>query len=93
MLISAVQQSDLVIHMHSVLFRVLFHSGLSQDVEYSSLWSTVGLVYPSYIEQFASANPKRPVLPSATTLFENHQSVAYVCESVCFVNKFSCVIF
>ena len=43
-LISAVQQSDSVIHtcMYlDMLFHVLFHYGLSQDIEYSSLYYTV----------------------------------------------------
>ena len=40
-LISAVQQSDSVIHTY-VLFHVLFHNGLSQYIEWSSLCSTVG---------------------------------------------------
>ena len=38
-LISSVQQSDSVIY---ILFHILFHSGLSQDVEYSPLCYTVG---------------------------------------------------
>ena len=40
-LISAVQKSDSVIHIY-VLFHILFHYGLSQDIEYSSLCFTVG---------------------------------------------------
>ena len=40
-----------------ILLHVLFHYGLSQDIEYSSLCNTVGLVvYPSYIYQFASVS-------------------------------------
>ena len=39
MLISAIQQSDSVI---DILFHILFHFGLSQDIEYSSLCYTVG---------------------------------------------------
>ena len=41
MLVSAVQQSDLVIHVY-VLFPILFHFRLLQDIEYSSLCYTVG---------------------------------------------------
>ena len=40
-LISAVQQSDSVIHI-CILFLILFHYGLSQDIESSSLCYTVG---------------------------------------------------
>ena len=52
-LIAAVEQSDSVTHTHThththtyVLFHVLFHYGLSQDSEYSSLCYTVGLYCP-----------------------------------------------
>ena len=40
-LISAVHQSDSVIHIY-ILFHILFHYGLSQDIGYSSLCYTVG---------------------------------------------------
>ena len=40
-LITAVQQSDLVVHTY-IFLHILFHYGLSQDVEYSSLWYKVG---------------------------------------------------
>ena len=40
MLISAVQQSDSVIHMY-ILFHILSHYDLSEDIEYSSLCYTV----------------------------------------------------
>ena len=41
-LIPAVQQSDSVIHIHALFFYILFHDGLSWDIEYSSLCCTVG---------------------------------------------------
>ena len=41
-LISAAQQSDSVIHVIYILFHILFHYGISQDIEYSSLCYTVG---------------------------------------------------
>ena len=40
LLISAKQQNDAVIHICS--FNILFHYGLLQDIEYSSLGYTVG---------------------------------------------------
>ena len=40
-LITAVQQSDPIKYIY-ILFHVLFHCGLSQDIEYSSLSCTVG---------------------------------------------------
>jgi len=45
LLISAVEQSDSVIHyiyIHIHFFYILFHYGLSQNIEYSSLCYTVG---------------------------------------------------
>ena len=45
MLISTVQQSDSVIHIYiytHIIIHALFHDGLSQDTEYSSLCYTVG---------------------------------------------------
>ena len=48
-LITAVQQSDIVIHIYTVFVNILFHYGLSQDIEYSSQCSTEGpIVYLSY---------------------------------------------
>ena len=40
-LISAVQQSDSVIHIYTFFFNILFHYGLSQEIGYSSLCYTV----------------------------------------------------
>ena len=47
--VSGVQQSDSVIHGHTrahvcihILFQILFHYSLSQDIDYSSLCYTVG---------------------------------------------------
>ena len=52
-LISSVQQGDSVIHMYvCILFHILFHYVLSQDIEYSSLCYTVGTcclsIYPVF---------------------------------------------
>ena len=42
-LVSSVQQSDLVIHVHvSILFQILFPFRLLQNIEQSSLCYTVG---------------------------------------------------
>ena len=71
-LISAIQQSDSVIN---ILFHTLFHYGLSQDVEYSSLRYAVGTCL-SILYMVASANPGLPVLGSYTSLtLGNHKSV------------------
>ena len=45
MLISAVHQSDSVIHIYiytHILFHIHFHYSLLQDIEYSSLCYTIG---------------------------------------------------
>ena len=45
-LISAVQQSDSVIHIYiDIVFHILFHYGLPQDVECSSLCYIVVLLF------------------------------------------------
>ena len=46
-LISAIQQSDLVAHMYTLFFT--FHYGLSLDIEYSSLCYTVGPCFLSVL--------------------------------------------
>ena len=72
-LISAIQQSDSVTHTHThtyththkhvyILFHMLFHYGLSQDIEYSFLCYTQEcVVNPVYIYQFVSANSELPI--------------------------------
>ena len=42
MLIYTVQQCDSVIHINAFFFHILCHYGLSQNIEYSSLCSTIG---------------------------------------------------
>lgn len=64
MLISAVQQR-IQLYLNIFFFHILFHYGLAQDIKHNSLCSTVRacyLVYP-HESQFASVNPKLPVLP------------------------------
>ena len=61
--ISAAQQSDSAVHIETLFFFILFHDGLSQDVECSSLHS---IVYPFYIQESASVDPELPGLLSPT---------------------------
>ena len=49
--------------------------------------------YLLYIQQFASANPTLPVLPSPSHPVGNHKSVLSVYECFCFVDRFICAIF
>ena len=83
MLISAVQQSDSVIHIY-ILFHILFHYGLSQDIEYSSLCYTVGTLFiHSIYNSLHLLNPNsQSILPSPLLPLGNHKSILYVCESV-----------
>ena len=85
--ISAVQQSDSVIHIYIYIyifvpFHILFPDDLSQDTECSSLCCrTLLFIHPIY--KLASANPKLPIQPSPNLLpLDKHKSVLYVCESV-----------
>ena len=61
LLIYALQQSDLVIHIHAFFLNILFYDGLSQETEYSSLCCTIGpcLSVPC---------PSRPPHPSRSPL-------------------------
>ena len=90
MLISTVQQSDSVIqiymYIYILFFHILFHSGLSQDIGYSSLCCTVGplFIHPMYtslhlLTPTSHSIPAPPSLPLGNV---------YVCESV-FVLKVS----
>ena len=68
MLISAVQQSDSFMHTQIIyiffnislmffnFFNILFHDGMSYDIEYSSLCSTVAAVVqsPSHVQLFVT---------------------------------------
>ena len=47
-LISAIQQDDSVIHIYAFFFVVLFHYGLSQDIEYSSMLNSKTLLFYSF---------------------------------------------
>ena len=68
---------QLYLHIY-ILFHILFHYGLLQDIEYSSLCYTVGPCCLSilYILSLTTTLPPPPLLPLG-----NHKSVLYVCES------------
>ena len=69
-LISAVQQSDSVVHIY-ILFHILFHYGLSQDIGYSPLCCTVGPCCLSILDIIvcicSSPDHPSPPQPLATT--------------------------
>ena len=71
MLVSDVQQSDSVIHIY-----ILFHYGLSEDIEYSFLCYTVRTFC---LSQFASANPSLPT----TSLLHPHKRTFWGDEMFC----------
>ena len=66
MLISAVQQNNSVIHIY-ILFLILSHYGLLQDIEYSHLGSTAGHYLLSNLHVIVCiSNPKLPICPFST---------------------------
>ena len=72
-------------HTHTnTLFYILFHYGLSQDIQYSSPCYAVGLCGWSILHMLiSSANPQFPILPFPTSVpLGNHSSTLYVCEPV-----------
>ena len=90
MLISAVPQSDSVIHRYtffSIFFSIMVYP---RRLDIVSLCYTVG----PCLSILAPANPKVLILRFLALPFPlgNHQSVLYVLESFCFVDKFICVI-
>ena len=76
-----------------ILFKIIFHySLLLQDIEYRSLYYTVGPCYLFYMQQFVSANRKLLIYPSLQPFpFGKHKFVFYVCESVfvLYINSFA----
>ena len=75
---SAVQQSDSVRHRETSFFlNILFHYGLSQDIEYSSLF-----IHPTYkslhplIPNTQSGFPPLPSPLEAASLFSDYEFVS-----------------
>ena len=83
MLLSAIQQSDSVIHVYILLN--IHHYNLSQDIEYSSLCYTVGPYYLSILYVIVwSANPKLPIHLSPTSPPPWQLQVCFIRLWVCF---------
>ena len=62
-LVSSAQQSDSPMHMHIyILFQILFHYGLLQDAEYSSLCYTAGLCLSVLCAAAAKSFQSCPIL-------------------------------
>ena len=79
-----------------ILFHILFHYGLSQDIEYSSLCYTVGpccLSIPYVIVCIYQPQTPRPSL--SLLAFSLATTVCSLCPWVCFcfVDRFICAIF
>ena len=64
LLIYALQQGDLVIHIHAFFLNILFYYGLSQETEYSSPCCTIGPCCLSV--PWPSLPPHPSLLPLAT---------------------------
>ena len=87
MLVSGIQQSDSVIHKYificiHVLFHILFHYGLLQDIEYVLYSRTSLFIYFIYSNLYLLI-PNSLFIPSLPPFsFGNQEFVFYVCESV-----------
>ena len=83
---SAVEQSDSVIHKHMyilIFFFILFHYSLLQDIEYSSLCYRVNPCCLSTLYVVVcSVNPILPMYPSSPFLFGSHKFVFCVGASL-----------
>ena len=61
---------------------ILFNYSLLQDIEYSSLCYTVGLVIHSVYNGLQLLTPNSQSIPHPNLAFGNHKSVLSICESV-----------
>ena len=88
-MISAVQQSDSVIHGRtSILFQILFPHRWSQNMgRVLCALEQVPIGHSFHIPQFSYASPKPPVHPPTPqpVPFGNHKFVFKVCESASFM--------
>ena len=92
MLISAVQQSDSVIHTYIyvyILFHILSHYGLSQDIDFSSLCYAIESYCLSilYIIVCTLIPNSQLLLPPPSLPLVRHNSLLYVCESFFLFHK------
>ena len=96
-LVSGVQQSDSVIHIHLYLFFFRFFSIIGCYKILSIVPCAIQQVligYLFYIQQCVYFNPKLLVYPSSPSPFGNHKFVFYVCESASFLlHSLACCIF
>ena len=97
-IISAVQHSDSVIHIHtSILFQILFPDRLSQNIGSSALCQAAGLrwpVIPHTTVCICQSQPPESIPPPLhLSPFGNRKCVFKVCESVSDLHISSCVSF
>ena len=98
MLITTVQQSDSVIHIYTCipLLNILFHYGLSYDIEYNSLCysRTFLFIYSIYkrLDLLTPTSQSTP-LPTPSPPLSKHQSV-FLCPwfHFCLIDRFIWVI-
>ena len=87
MLCQFLAQIDSVIHIY-ILFHILFHYGLSQDIEYTSFCYRVGpycLSILYIIVCICSSQTSHPSLSYLSSPLGNYKSVLYVCALIILV--------
>ena len=84
LLVSGVQQSDLVTHIHvSILFQIVFPCRLSQSIEFPVLYSRSLLVI-YFIHSSICVNPKLLIYPFPNYIL-NFQTFYLICFKNCHV--------
>ena len=91
MLLSAVQQSDLVIHIYTFFFKLFSTVFLSQDFEYSSLcYRTLFFIHPICTSLHLLIPNSHSIHSPAPFPLGNHESILWLW--ICFKDKFVCVM-
>ena len=89
----ALAAGSLPLYMYILYFLIFFPLWFITGYEHSSLCYTVGLfIYPSYMQQFASANPNSPFHPSplaTESLFSHCLSLRLICAKLDKFNSLS----
>ena len=84
----------LYIHTYIFFFYILFHYGLSQGIECSSLCYRVGpcCSFILFVESYV-CSPQPPTISLPQTLPPWQTSVCSLCSWFCFIDEFICITF